>query len=300
MKHAVTRSVRGSAALMDATAGAERGDSYSAPYHSGLFLAELAREPGMLRIAIVNTMRPTQFVHPECQHAVSDAANLCESPGYFVEDATGNFNRRFVSRELRQSHGITVLVALRRRILQRLKVLDRELRDDDLEPVTHFYCDYANEYSAVQIEDCRSVFHRAARSMATFQSKYDVILTPTLATPPVKHGEICMTGTSQSVLEGLLKFIPCTQMANWTGQPAMSVPLHQSQDGLPIGVQFMGRFGDEPTLFRLASQLEKAKPWSDRRPQIVQRAMPDSKEGNQTIGALLTSAGNDVRTINDT
>ncbi len=269
VKHAVTRSVRDSAALMDATAGAERGDSYSAPHHSGTFLEEVAREPGRLRIAIVNTMRPTQFVHPECQHAVTDAAKLCESRGHYVEDATDDFNRRFVFRELRQSHGITVLVALRRRILQRLKVLRRELRDEDLEPVTRFYHDYAEQYSAVQIEDCRSIYHKAARSMASFQTRYDVILTPTLATPPLKHGEICMTGTSQAVLEGLLKFSPCTQMANWTGQPAMSVPLHQTQAGLPIGVQFLGRFGDEATLFRLAGQLEKARPWSGRRPQIT-------------------------------
>ena len=268
VKHAVTRSVRDSAALMDATAGAEPGDSYSAPHHSGTFLEEVAREPGRLRIAIVNTMRPTQFVHAECQHAVADAAKLCESLGHYMEDATDDFNRRFVFRELRQSHGITVLVALRRRILQRLKILGRKLRDADLEPVTRFYHDYAEQYSAVQIEDCRSIYHRAARSMAAFQTKYDVILTPTLATLPVKHGEICMTGTSQAVLEGLQKFIPCTQMANWTGQPAMSVPLHYTPEGLPIGVQFLGRFGDEAALFRLARQLEKARPWSDRRPQI--------------------------------
>ena len=93
-------------------------------------------------------------------------------------------------------------------------------------------------------------------------------MTPTLATPPVKHGEICLTGTAQQVLDGLLEFIPCTQMANWTGQPAMSVPLNQTQSGLPLGTHFMGKFGDETTLFRLAGQLEKARPWDAKRPKI--------------------------------
>ena len=102
--------------------------------------------------------------------------------------------------------------------------------------------------------------------MANFQSRYDVIMTPTLATAPIKHGEICMTSTAQQVLDGLLEFIPCTQMANWTGQPAMSIPLHQTESGLPVGTQFFGRFGDESTLFRLAGQLEKASPWDARRP----------------------------------
>ncbi|MEO1973891.1 MAG: amidase family protein, partial [Pirellulaceae bacterium] len=137
-----------------------------------------------------------------------------------------------------------------------------------LEPVTRIYFDLAEKYTAVQIEDARAAFFRAARSMAKFQTKYDVILTPTLATPPIEHGRITMTGTSQAVLQGLLDFMPCTQMANWTGQPAMSVPLHQTSDGLPVGVQFFARHGDETTLFRLAGQLEEARPWAGRRPDL--------------------------------
>jgi Asp-tRNA(Asn)/Glu-tRNA(Gln) amidotransferase A subunit family amidase len=137
-----------------------------------------------------------------------------------------------------------------------------------LEPVTRFYHDYAEQYTAVELEDARHAFFRAARQMAEFQSRYDVIMTPTLATPPVKHGKICMTGTAQQVLDGLLEFIPCTAMANWTGQPAMSVPLSQSKSGLPMGTQFLGRFGDESTLFRLAGQLEQISPWDARRPNL--------------------------------
>ena len=268
VKHALTRSVRDSAALLDATAGAELGDSYSAPAHEGTFLDEVTRSPGKLRIALVETMRPAAAPAPECQRALRATGELCRSLGHTVEEATETFNRQFDFLNLRQAHGIIVLVAIRRKVLKRLRTLGRDLRDEDLEPVTRFYYDYAQNYTAIQLEDCRAAFQRAARSMAKFQKKYDVVLTPTLGTPPVRHGEITLQGTAQQVIDGLLKFVPCTAIANWTGQPAMSVPLHQTSQGLPIGVQFLGRFGAEGTLFRLAGQLEKAKPWSHQRPEL--------------------------------
>ena len=266
--HGVTRSVRDSAALLDVMSGTALGDPYTAPHHTGTFLEQVSRKPDKLRIALVKTMRPANHVDPECLQALQESADLCESLGHMVEDKTEDFNRRFSFQELRQAHGLTVLVAVRRRVLSRLKELGRELRDDDLEPVTRFYHDYAEQYTAVELEDARNAFFQAARQMAEFQSRYDVIMTPTLATPPVKHGKICMTGTAQQVLDGLLEFIPCTAIANWTGQPAMSVPLSQSKSGLPIGTQFLGRFGDESTLFRLAGQLEQISPWDARRPKL--------------------------------
>ena len=266
--HGVTRSVRDSAALLDVLAGAAAGDSYSAPHQSGTFLEQVARPPGKLRIAMVRTMRPTTHVDAECLQALEQSAELCESLGHTVDEATDDFNRHFVFQELRQAHGLTVLVAVRRRVMARLKELGRDLRDDDLQPVTRFYHDFAQRYTAVELEDARNAFFRAARQMAEFQSRYDMIMTPTLAIPPVKHGEICMTGTAQQVLDGLQEFIPCTQMANWTGQPAMSVPLSQTESGLPIGTQFLGRFGAEATLLRLAAQLERAQPWDARRPVV--------------------------------
>lgn len=266
--HAVTRSVRDSAALLDVMSGTAAGDPYTAPHHDGTFLQQAKRDPGMLRIAMVKTMHPTTEVAPECLQALQESAAVCESLGHKVEETTDEFNRQFSFQELRQAHGLTVLVAVRRRVLTRLKEIGRELRDEDLEPVTRFYHDYAEQYTAVELEDARNAFFRAARQMSDFLSRYDVIMTPTLATPPVKHGEICLTGMAQQVIDGLLQFIPCTQMANWTGQPAMSVPLSQTQAGLPVGTQFMGKFGDEATLFRLAGQLEKARPWDARRPKL--------------------------------
>lgn len=266
--HAVTRSVRDSAALLDVMSGTAAGDPYTAPHHDGTFLQQATRAPGKLRIAMVKTMHPTTNLDPECLRALQESATLCQSLGHKVEETTDEFNRQFSFEELRQAHGLTVLVAVRRRVLSRLREIGRELRNDDLEPVTRFYHDYAEQYTAVELEDARNEFFRAARQMSEFLSRYDVIMTPTLATPPVKHGEICLTGTAQQLLDGLLEFIPCTQMANWTGQPAMSVPLNQTPSGLPLGTHFMGKFGDEATLFRLAGQLERASPWDARRPKL--------------------------------
>ena len=200
--HAVTRSVRDSAALLDATSGPALGDSYHAPHYDGSFLDEVTKQPRRLRIAMVKTMRPTSFVHPHCEQAVTAAAKLCASLGHEIEESTDNFNSQFIFRELRQAHGKAVLVALRRRILARLQELGREIRDDDLEPVTRFYFDFAERYTAVEIEDARASFFGAARKMAAFQTQYDVILTPTLALPPIEHGKLTLTGSSQAVLDG--------------------------------------------------------------------------------------------------
>ncbi|MEC7565289.1 MAG: amidase [Planctomycetota bacterium] len=266
--HAITRSVRDSAALLDILSGSAVGDSYHAPYQRGRFQREVPRRPRRLRIALVQTMPPAANPDPECQQALQDAGKLCESLGHEVDDMTAAFGSQFDFEKLRNAHGSTVIVAVRQRVITRLEELKRDLRDDDLEAVTRFYFEVAKNYTATQLNNARTAFHQAARQMAQFQLTYDLILTPTLATPPVKHGQITMTGSPQSVVRGLLDFCPCTAMANWTGQPAMSVPLYQTKDHLPIGIQFMGRFGDEATLFQLAGQLEQAKPWSQRRPNI--------------------------------
>ena len=109
--------------------------------------------------------------------------------------------------------------------------------------------------------------HQVGLAMAKFQEKYDVILSPTLAKPPVKLGVLSLDDPARYGKE-VLEFSPYTALYNVTGQPSMSVPLHWTADGLPVGVMFSGRFGDEATLFRLAAQLEKAKPWADRKPTI--------------------------------
>ncbi|MEM8735782.1 MAG: amidase [Planctomycetota bacterium] len=266
--HAITRSVRDSAALLDATAGFAVGDSYAAPKPSSTFLSAVSSSPKPLRIALVKTMPPTEAIDPECEQALMETSRLCEQLGHRVEDCTDELGNLFDFEALRTAHGIVVLVAVRRVVQTRLTELQRELRDSDLEPVTRYYHDFAANYTGVQVEDSRAAFFKAARQMGEFQRNYDVILSPTTATPPIAHGVITLTGWAQEVVDGLLKFIPSTPLANWTGQPAMSVPLHISSQGLPLGMQFMGRFGDETTLFQLAGQLEQAHPWIHRRPSF--------------------------------
>ena len=266
--HAITRSVRDSAVLLDIISGSAAGDSYHAPHQHGRFQREMSRRPRRLRIALVRTMPPAERLDPQCQRALEDAGKLCESLGHEVDDKTTEFARQFEFDQLRQAHGVTVLVAVRQRVKERLAELQRDLRDNDLEAVTRFYYDTANDYTATQLSDARAAFQRTARQMADFQKNYDIILTPTLATPPIKHGQITMTGSPETVAQGLLDFCPCAAIANWTGQPAMSVPLYETDAHLPVGVQFMGRFGDEATLLQLAAQLEQAKPWAQRRPTL--------------------------------
>ena len=266
--HCVTRSVRDSAALLDVASGAELGDAYWCPVNKRPFLKEVATAPGTLRIAVVATMPPTERVDDECRTAIEHATSLCAELGHQPREVTEPFASLFPFEKLRQAMGLMVLVETRMRVLRRIGQLERGLQDRDLEPVTRYYVDIAEDYSAVQLAEARSIFHSASRIMAAFQRDYDVVMTPTLATPPIPHRRISLSGLAGDVLRGILDFMPCTQMANWTGQPAMSVPLHRTPDGLPVGVQFMGRFGDEATLFRLAAQLERARPWWETRPAL--------------------------------
>ncbi len=150
----------------------------------------------------------------------------------------------------------------------RLTVLQRDLRDGDVEPVMKRCVEEAQKLTAEDMVNARAVVHRSSRQMAEFQREYDVILTPTVATLPGRHGLMSLSGSYEAHQSGHFNFIPFTPLANWTGQPAMSVPSYWTAENLPVGVHFFGRFGDEATLFRLARQLEIARPWADRRPSI--------------------------------
>jgi len=208
-------------------------------------------------------------VHAQCRLAAQEAAKLCETLGHVVEEATGDFARALPFEELREAMGVIALAATRIRVEDGLMRLGRQLRDDDIEPITRWAFDAASELRATDLARSRTLLHRSSWLMARFQEAYDVILTPTLAQPPVLNGKLSLSRDDADELwRDHTAFSPFTPIANWTGQPAMSVPLHWTPDGLPVGVQFFGRFGDEATLFRLAGQLERAQPWADKRPPI--------------------------------
>ncbi|MCP5395299.1 MAG: amidase [Sphingomonadaceae bacterium] len=265
--HAISRSVRDSAAILDASWGPEAGSRYSAPPpRDGSFLDQVTRKPGQLRIALMLEAPTKAPVDPECIAAVREAAALCESLGHVVEEAAPKLD----AAQLAFASFATTAPSLAADAMDRAKLLGIELGPDVLEPMTLGFIGYAKQFSAMDAARANAVFQTAAVTMAQFMERYDLVLTPTVASPPVELGWISLTpGVSfQEWGERAAGFTPFTQIANQTGQPAMSVPLGMSSKGLPIGVHFIGRYGAEDTLLRLAGQLERAAPWDKTRPKL--------------------------------
>lgn len=263
--HAVTRSVRDSAALLDATAGPDIGDPYCAPPPRGSFLAEVGADPGKLRIAVTTTAWNGSSVDPECVAAAMDAARLCESLGHDVTEASPA-----IDEEARNAAMRIIICAHTRATLElRGKALGREPRPQDVETSTWATAEYGRQVTASDYAKAIRALHQTSRVVGRFFGDYDVLITPTMCRPPHKLGVLAQSGNDpHAYLVAILGTIAFTSPFNTTGSPAMSVPLSWSHDGLPIGVQFAADFGAEATLFRLAAQLEKARPWADRRPPL--------------------------------
>jgi Asp-tRNA(Asn)/Glu-tRNA(Gln) amidotransferase A subunit family amidase len=260
--HAVTWSVRDSAALLDATSGPDVGDPYWAPPPAGSFLAEVGRDPGRLRIALNLTPWNGAPVDPECAEAARAAARLCASLGHAVEEARPQID------EAAWNHATRVVVAanVTFNLEARAAALGRPLAESDVERMTWDRVVDAVTMTAADYARSISVVHRVGRVVARFFQAHDVILTPTMCKPPHPLGVLDMSTTdSVAYLTALFACIGFTSLFNSAGGPAMSVPLATSRGGLPIGVQFAARFGDEATLFRLGAQLEAAQPWAGRR-----------------------------------
>jgi amidase/6-aminohexanoate-cyclic-dimer hydrolase len=261
--HAVTRSVRDSAALLDATSGPDVGDPYWAPSPAGPFLAEVGNAPGQLRIALMTTPFNGQPVAPVCADAARAAAKLCESLGHRVEEARPDVDGEALGQATRIIIGANVRATLE----ARASVVGRPLTESDVERMTWTFASAGGNASAWEYARSMHYVHATGRRIARFFTTYDVLLSPTMCQPPYALGVMDMSTTDdKAYLGAVLSSIGFTSMFNSAGNPAMSVPLAWSPDGLPIGVQFAGRFGDEATLFRLGAQLEAAQPWADRRP----------------------------------
>jgi amidase len=284
--HVLTRSVRDSAAMLDATQGPDLGAPYQIHPPQRPYLEEMQIEPGRLKIAF-NTRSPigTQ-VHPECIGALEEAAKLLGELGHHLEEARPEID----GKELGKSYLILYFSFLAAHIEELEVLLKRKIRTNELELTTRTLGLLGRVFSAGQLYWALQRWDGAARQMGQFFQKYDLYLTPTTAWPPAKIGELQPKGSEVlmmkmvnalklgRLLKGLglvdqlaeksLERTPFTQLANLSGLPAMSVPLHWTAEGLPCGAQFIAPFGDEGTLFRLAAQLEKARPWFDKRPPI--------------------------------
>ncbi|MBS0255253.1 MAG: amidase [Proteobacteria bacterium] len=263
--HAITRSVRDSAAILDATWGLESGSRYGAPAPQGSFLSQVGKAPGKLRVALMLAPPAHSPVDPECLAAARAAARLCESLGHHVEEAAPAID----AAALGQAGFALIAPAVAADVADRAKATGLDPAQL-LEPITQGFIAYGKTMSAMDVHRANSAVQAAAIEMARFMTRYDVILSPTLAAPPLPLGRINLTPDCDFATWGqrAAVFSPFTQIANFTGQPGMSVPLAMSAGGLPIGVQFLGRYGDEALLFRLAAQLEAAAPWAGRRPRV--------------------------------
>ncbi|GGK28198.1 6-aminohexanoate-cyclic-dimer hydrolase [Caldalkalibacillus thermarum] len=264
--HAVTRSVRDSAALLDATAGPAPGDPYWAPPVTRPYLQETKRTPGRLRVAFTLRSPFGHPIHEECIKAVQRAANLCQELGHEVEESMPD-----IDYEAYKDAFLTIWkVGCAFSVESLAQASGCRPAENMIEPLTRALWEAGKRISGDQYLSAVTVLQRLARQVAHFFSRYDVWLTPTMAEPPVPLGTFDSSSTDpDKVINRGFHYVPFTPLANATGQPAMSVPLYWSSSGLPIGTHFIGRFGDEATLFRLAAQLEQAAPWSNRFPPCL-------------------------------
>jgi amidase len=265
IEHAVTRSVRDSAALLDVTAGPDLGDPYWAPPPSRPYLQEVGADPGKLRIAFSTETDPVRQLHPDCISAVQDVARLCLALGHDVEEATPAIDGTVLS----EAYFVLFSAFCTSSIDGAARLTGHPPKPGQFEPLTWTVYQMGKQHTASDYLLALQALQRASRDIAKFFVDYDVWLTPTVAKPPVPLGSF--DSPPENPLQGLTRatgFVYVAPVANITGQPAMSVPLFWNEEGLPIGTQFFGRFGDEVTLFRLAAQLEEARPWADKRPPV--------------------------------
>lgn len=263
--HAVTWTVRDSAALLDATSGPDVGDPYWAPPPARPFLQDVGRDPGRLRIALTTTPWIEGPVDPECAEAARTAARLCESLGHHIEEARPQIDEA----AWLKSTLVIVTASLAFTLETRAAALGRALKPDDVERITWERVELAKTFSAADYARAIHTVHRTGRAVARFLERYDVLITPTMAKPPHPLGVLSLSSPdSAAFMAARSASVAFTSLFNSSGHPAMSVPLAMSRSGLPLGVQFVARFGDEATLFRLASQLETSQPWKDRRPRL--------------------------------
>jgi amidase len=264
-EHAITRSVRDSAALLDATSGPDLGDPYWAPPPARPFLHEVGADPGRLRIAFTVKAPTGVAVHPDCVAAARDAAALCADLGHEVTEVTPAIDGQVVTPAFMTlwSAGCAWTVD------DWARRTGRTPTPDLFEPLTWALQEMGRQHSASAYLLALQDLQKVSRQVARFFLDYDVWLTPTLGEPPVPLGTF--DSPPENPLQGLIRaasFVPFTPICNITGQPAMSVPLYWNAEALPIGSHFISRFGDEATLFRLAAQLEQARPWAGRRPPV--------------------------------
>ncbi|UTI65110.1 amidase [Paraconexibacter antarcticus] len=280
----LSRSVRDTAAMLDVIAGTDAVAPFHAAGPDATYAALATADPGQLRIGFVSASALTPDPHPEAVAAVEGAARLLESLGHEVEPVASPVDDRAVARDFLTTWFVhcALTVAEVRRVTG--------CGDEGFEEDTLLMAALGRAVSGVEHERAIERRHEHVRALAAFHGRYDLLLTPTLAQPPVKVGALDTPllarlgakvllktrttgvlphlGVVEQVIDANLGWVPFTQLANLTGRPAASLPLHWTADGVPLGVQVVGRLGSEGTLLALATQLEAAQPWAERQPVL--------------------------------
>jgi amidase len=251
----IARTVKDAAALLDVLAGYEVGDPYWAPPPDRPFVQEVGAPPGRLRVAFTH-VTPTGIAPDSLViNAVNDAAQLVSSLGHEVEEVPPDWVDDDVA-----GHFL--------RVVQANAAYFSVAPTDEIEPLNRALLEWAEQTPSTEYVMSVAALQSYSRRVVAFWNDYDVVLTPTLGVPPVVVGWLFEEDDPLAQLQRSAQIVPYTAVVNITGQPAASVPLFWSDDGLPIGVQLIGRPADEATLLRLSAQLEEARPWAQRRPPL--------------------------------
>lgn len=264
-EHAVSLTVRDSAALLDATCGPGAGDPYSARPPTRPYLDEVSVNPGKLRIAWTAAAPNAATIEPECLRQLEQTVRLCTDLGHDVEERNPEVDEADIVPTFLTLAAANTVVNLASH-----PVVGHTAREDDVERITWLTAKMGERVRAPEYIRATQTAHRLGRQMAAFHSEWDVLLTPGLASPAVKLGWLdMMMDDVDEYWQRVFRFSPFTVCFNLTGQPAMMLPLGQSASGLPLAVQLVAPYGDETTLLRLGAQLEASQPWIDRKPVLA-------------------------------
>ena len=256
--HCVSVSVRDSAALLDVTSGPEKGAPYRSAYQEKSFLEQINIEPGNLKIGYLEDSSIS--VNEDVEEIMNSTIDLCQKLGHSVESTKINFSSEEISLAIITIISSNVSYAVKSQSDQ----TGREVSNEYFENVTLQMAENGNNFSASDYVNAIKINHRLGQELEKMFDQYDVLLSPVLASPPVKIGTIDMnTNDMKTYVERLTKYSPFTGIFNQSGQPSMSVPLFRTKDNLPVGSMFSAAFGNENLLFSLAAQLEQAQPWAE-------------------------------------
>lgn len=262
--HVVSITVRDSAAMLDAIHGPEASSPYVAPPPERPFLQEVGRDPGQLRISFTDKSPYGDAIDPEVAAATREIAALLSKLGHHVEE-------RAPPLACDPAAVMATIVAANTALTVRLSEqrFGRPMTENDFETLTFAMARNAQKATATDYVAAQLGSFQISRALATFFESCDVFLCPTLCSPPLRIGELNSMSKDLSHIAPILRrYIPATSMFNMSGQPAMSMPLAWNHGGLPLGMMFSARLGDEATLFRLAAQLEQERPWRGKLPPI--------------------------------